>query len=45
MLTYTDMQVVVVNDYMEAYHWLRDKTPKDSRVMSWYEDNRALIEP
>jgi len=30
-------QVVVVNDYMEAYHWLRDKTPKDSRVMSWWD--------
>ena len=30
-------QVVVVNDYMEAYHWLRDKTPKDSRIMSWWD--------
>jgi dolichyl-diphosphooligosaccharide--protein glycosyltransferase len=29
-------QVVTVNDYMEAYHWLRDRTPKDARVMSWY---------
>jgi len=30
-------QVVTVNDYMEAYHWLRDRTPKDSRVMSWWD--------
>jgi dolichyl-diphosphooligosaccharide---protein glycosyltransferase len=30
-------QVVTVNDYMEAYHWLRDRTPKDARVMSWWD--------
>jgi len=30
-------QMVVVNDYMEAYHWLRDKTPKDARIMAWWD--------
>ncbi len=28
---------VMVNDYQEAYWWLRDNTPKDSRVMSWWD--------
>eukprot|EP01049_Picozoa_sp_SAG25_P021749 SAG25_NODE_8255_length_431_cov_0.933735_2_plen_44_part_01 len=22
-------QQIIVDDYREAYHWLRDKTPKD----------------
>jgi dolichyl-diphosphooligosaccharide--protein glycosyltransferase len=30
-------QVVVIDDYREAYHWLRDKTPEDSRVMAWWD--------
>ncbi|EKX35244.1 hypothetical protein GUITHDRAFT_118589 [Guillardia theta CCMP2712] len=30
-------QVVVVNDYLEAYYWLRDKTPKEARVMAWWD--------
>jgi len=28
---------VMVDDYREAYWWLRDKTPKDSRVMAWWD--------
>ena len=28
---------VMVNDYQEAYWWLRDSTPADSRVMSWWD--------
>ena len=28
-------ETVMVNDYQEAYWWLRDNTPPDSRVMSW----------
>lgn len=27
----------IVDDYREAYHWLRDKTPQDSRVMAWWD--------
>jgi dolichyl-diphosphooligosaccharide--protein glycosyltransferase len=28
---------VVVDDYREAYWWLRDKTPEDARVMAWWD--------
>lgn len=30
-------QDVIVNDYQEAYWWLRDNTPADSRVLSWWD--------
>jgi len=30
-------QPVMVDDYREAYHWLRDHTEKDSRVMAWWD--------
>ena len=30
-------QAIIVDDYREAYHWLRDKTPEDSRVMAWWD--------
>jgi len=30
-------QEVIIDDYREAYHWLRDKTPKDARVMAWWD--------
>lgn len=28
-------QTIIMNDYLDAYFWLRDKTPKDARVMAW----------
>eukprot|EP00727_Mastigamoeba_balamuthi_P000177 m51a1_g10156 putative oligosaccharyl transferase-like protein (795) ;mRNA; f:17231-19885 len=28
---------VVVRDYMDAYEWLRDNTPEDSRVLAWWD--------
>jgi len=28
---------VMINDYQEAYWWLRDNTPKDSRVLAWWD--------
>jgi len=28
---------VMVDDYREAYWWLRDSTPKDARVMAWWD--------
>eukprot|EP00912_Choanoflagellata_sp_UC4_P001252 UC4_evm1s779 len=28
---------IIVDDYREAYFWLRDKTPEDSRVMAWWD--------
>jgi len=34
--TYTG-QEVMVDDYREAYWWLRDKTPEDARVMAWWD--------
>jgi dolichyl-diphosphooligosaccharide--protein glycosyltransferase len=30
-------QIVIIDDYREAYWWLRDKTPKDSRVLAWWD--------
>mmetsp|Transcript_18892 Transcript_18892/g.25991 ORF Transcript_18892/g.25991 Transcript_18892/m.25991 type:complete len:967 (-) Transcript_18892:158-3058(-) len=30
-------EVVVVDDYREAYWWLRDNTPEDSRIMAWWD--------
>jgi len=30
-------QEVMVDDYREAYWWLRDHTPEDARVMSWWD--------
>lgn len=30
-------QTIMVDDYREAYWWLRDKTPEDSRVMAWWD--------
>merc|ERR1719412_1388452 len=32
-----DGNPVLVNDFIEAYHWLRDSTPENSRVMSWWD--------
>ena len=32
-----DGQEVMINDYQEAYWWLRDNTPADSRVLSWWD--------
>lgn len=32
-----DGQVVEVDDYREAYWWLRDNTPEDSRIMAWWD--------
>jgi len=28
---------IIVDDYREAYHWLRDETPLDARVMAWWD--------
>lgn len=30
-------ETVIVDDYREAYFWLRDKTPEDSRIMAWWD--------
>jgi dolichyl-diphosphooligosaccharide--protein glycosyltransferase len=32
-----DGQIVLVNDYLDAYIWLRDNTPEDARVMAWWD--------
>jgi dolichyl-diphosphooligosaccharide--protein glycosyltransferase len=29
--------VVIVDDYREAYFWLRDHTPEDARIMAWWD--------
>ena len=30
-------EMIIVDDYREAYWWLRDNTPKDSRILSWWD--------
>mmetsp|Transcript_17670 Transcript_17670/g.40543 ORF Transcript_17670/g.40543 Transcript_17670/m.40543 type:complete len:990 (+) Transcript_17670:39-3008(+) len=30
-------EIVVVDDYREAYFWLRDNTPTDARIMAWWD--------
>ena len=32
-----DGSMITVDDYREAYWWLRDNTPEDSRVMAWWD--------
>jgi dolichyl-diphosphooligosaccharide---protein glycosyltransferase len=32
-----DGSVIMVDDYREAYWWLRDTTPEDARVMAWWD--------
>jgi dolichyl-diphosphooligosaccharide--protein glycosyltransferase len=29
--------VVMIDDYREAYWWVRDNTPEDARVMAWWD--------
>ncbi|GMS88711.1 hypothetical protein PENTCL1PPCAC_10886, partial [Pristionchus entomophagus] len=28
---------VMMDDFREAYHWLRENTPDDARIMSWWD--------
>jgi len=28
---------IIVDDYLKGYRWIRDNTPKDSRVMAWWD--------
>ena len=30
-------ETIIIDDYREAYWWLRDNTPEDSRVMAWWD--------
>jgi dolichyl-diphosphooligosaccharide---protein glycosyltransferase len=30
-------QIIVLDDYRDAYWWIRDNTPKDSRIMAWWD--------
>jgi len=32
-----DGKPMVIDDFREAYWWLRDNTPEDSRVMAWWD--------
>lgn len=32
-----DGTTITVDDYRQAYWWLRDNTPQDSRVMAWWD--------
>lgn len=33
----SDGRGVIIDDYREAYWWLRDNTPEDARVMAWWD--------
>jgi len=35
--TLRDGTPVMIDDYREAYWWLRDQTPPDARVMAWWD--------
>jgi len=30
-------ETIIIDDYREAYFWLRDNTPEDARVMAWWD--------
>mmetsp|Transcript_7494 Transcript_7494/g.12422 ORF Transcript_7494/g.12422 Transcript_7494/m.12422 type:complete len:946 (-) Transcript_7494:60-2897(-) len=32
-----DGNIIKVDDYREAYWWLRDNTPDDARIMAWWD--------
>jgi Uncharacterized membrane protein, required for N-linked glycosylation len=32
-----DGQVVKIDDYREAYWWLRENTPEDARILAWWD--------
>jgi len=32
-----DGRNVIIDDFREAYWWLRDNTPEDSRIMAWWD--------
>merc|ERR1711871_1542629 len=34
---YQDGRVVYLDDFREAYWWIRDNTPEDARIMSWWD--------
>lgn len=33
----------IIDDYREAYWWLRDRTPKSARVLSWWDYGIILL--
>uniref|UniRef100_A0A7S3PAI1 dolichyl-diphosphooligosaccharide--protein glycotransferase n=1 Tax=Amphora coffeiformis TaxID=265554 RepID=A0A7S3PAI1_9STRA len=32
-----DGQIIKLDDYRQAYFWLRDNTPEDARIMAWWD--------
>jgi len=30
-------ETVVIDDYRDCYHWIRDNTPEDARIMAWWD--------
>ncbi|KAL7566257.1 hypothetical protein ACA910_011317 [Epithemia clementina (nom. ined.)] len=32
-----DGQMVMIDDYRDAYFWLKDNTPEDARIMAWWD--------
>ena len=40
--TLRDGTTIIVDDYREAYWWLRENTTSDARVLSWWDYGRAF---
>jgi dolichyl-diphosphooligosaccharide---protein glycosyltransferase len=38
-----DGQIILLDDYREAYFWLRDNTPEDARIMAWWDCTYPLV--
>lgn len=32
-----DGKIVTIDDYRDAYFWLKDNTPEDARIMAWWD--------
>eukprot|EP00951_Prasinocladus_malaysianus_P001961 scaffold13965_cov48-Prasinocladus_malaysianus.AAC.2 len=35
-------QRIIVNDYLDTYNWIRENTPEDARVLSWWDYGKLL---
>jgi dolichyl-diphosphooligosaccharide--protein glycosyltransferase len=36
---------ITIDDYREAYWWLRDNTPEDARIMAWWDYGYQISSP
>ncbi len=36
-------ETVLVDDYLDSYHWLNKNTPEDARVLSWCDVDSSSL--